>query len=189
MENLNEIIINFINSAGAFGPVFACLLILIESICPVLPLAIFIGINFLSFGNFFGFLISWIFTILGCIFSFIIFRKGFNKKFNLLIKDKNKTYHLMEKFSNISLGSLTVLIAIPFTPAFLINIAAGLSNIDFKKYFVALVIGKISLVYFWGYISTSLLESIKDPIILLRIIFLLILAYLVSKLVNKKFNI
>lgn len=119
----------------------------------------------------------------------MIFRKGFNKKFNILIKDKKRLNTLMEKFSNISLGNLTILMAIPFTPAFLINIGAGLSNMDFKKYFVSLLIGKVSLVYFWGYVSTSLLESIKNPIILLRIGIIVVIAYLLSKLVTKKFNI
>ena len=84
MDNYNEVIINFLHSIGALGPIFACLLILIESILPFLPLAVFIGINFLSFGHLLGFLISWVFTIIGCIMSFMIFRKGFNEKFDII---------------------------------------------------------------------------------------------------------
>lgn len=189
MESYNEVIINFINSLGALGPIFACILILIESIFPFLPLAVFIGINFIVFGHLLGFIISWIFTVLGCIMSFMIFRKGFNKKFNLLIKDRKRVLNLMTRFSNISLGSLTVLISIPFTPAFMINIAAGLSQIDFKKYLTALIIGKVTLVYFWGYISYSLVEAIKNPIVLIKIGILILLMYLISKIITKKFNI
>lgn len=189
MENLNEIIVNFLNQIGILGPIFACLLILVESILPPLPLALFIGINFISFGHFLGFLISWLFTIIGCIMSFMIFRKGFNEKFNILIKDRKRIFNLMERFSNIKLSSLTLLIAIPFAPAFMINIAAGLSNIDFKKYLTALIIGKISLVYFWGFISTSLLESVKNPMILIKVGLFLLGAYIVSKIITKRFNI
>lgn len=189
MENLNSEIVNFLNSIGILGPIFACFLILIESILPFLPLAVFIAINFITFGHLLGFLISWIFTILGCIMSFMIFRKGFNEKFNLLIKDRKSLFNLMERFTNISVGSLTILIAIPFAPAFMINIAAGLSNIDFKKYLISLIIGKISLVYFWGYISTSLLESIKNPMILVKVGIAILVAYILSKIVTKKFNI
>lgn len=189
MESYNEIIINFLNSIGAIGPIFACFLILVESILPFLPLAVFIGINFLTFGHLLGFLISWCFTVIGCIMSFMIFRKGLNEKFNLLIKNRTKILNLMERFSNISLGKLTILIAVPFTPAFMINIAAGLTNMDFKKYFIALLIGKVSLVYFWGYVSVSLIDAIKNPIILLKIGLIILFAYIISKIITKMFNI
>ena len=75
--------------------------------------------------------------------------------------------------------------AMPFTPAFAINIGAGLSEIDAKKFFAALMVGKISMIYFWGFIGKSLLESISDPYTIAQITGMLILAYLVSKVVNK----
>ena len=93
------------------------------------------------------------------------------------------------KISNITLSQLVVLTAIPFTPAFAVNIAAGLSNISFKKYFVGIFLGKISLVYFWGYIGTSLVESLKNPIILVRIFFVVLVMYIISQFVNKKVNL
>lgn len=77
----------------------------------------------------------------------------------------------------------------PFTPAFLINIAAGIARIDTKKYLYALMIGKISLVYFWGYIGVSLIDSLKNPMILIKIVVILVIMYFVSLVVNKKFNL
>ena len=74
----------------------------------------------------------------------------------------------------------------PFTPAFMVNIAAGLVKMDFKKYLIGLIIGKISLVYFWGFIGTSFVDSFKNPIILIKIVILLILSYVVTVLVNIK---
>ena len=91
--------------------------------------------------------------------------------------------------TNLKFEQLTTIIAIPFTPAFLVNIAAGLSNMSYKKFLGALLIGKIFLVYFWGFVGVSLLESIKNPIYLVRVGILLIIAYIVSKIVNKKFNL
>ena len=49
--------------------------------------------------------------------------------------------------TNIDFNTLVVIIAIPFTPAFLVNIAAGLSNIPIKKYIFALLIGKPFMIY------------------------------------------
>ena len=47
------------------------------------------------------------------------------------------------------------------------------------------MIGKIPMVYFWGFIGKSLIESITDPYTLAQIAVMLILAYLASKVANK----
>lgn len=188
IEILNEII-EFIQSSGFFGAVIGSFFIVIESMLPVLPLMVFITINFLIFGNIIGFIISWFFTIIGCLISYNIFKKGFSKKYNKYIKDKETLKKYTKKFNNITLPQLTLLIAIPFTPAFMVNIAAGLINMDFKKYFYSLLIGKIALVYFWGFVGTSFIDSIKNPIILIRICILVGVAYLISYIVDKKLKL
>ena len=179
MDYFNEII-NFIENSGLIGVLVGALLIVFESIIPILPLMIFITINFLAFGNFFGFLISWVFTIIGCVISYFIFKKGLGKKFEVFTENKYK-----KVFKNISLGNLTLLIALPFTPAFLVNIACGLVNMDFKKFFIATIIGKISLVYYCGFVGTSILESFSNPVVLIKIVVLLLFTYILTKIVNK----
>lgn len=189
LHNLDVLIENILISLGAFGPLLACFLIIIESVIPILPLGAFVTLNFLSFGHIIGFIISLICTIIGCMMSFYIFRKGLNSWFNKKIEKRDKVENLMIKFSNISFGSLVAIIAMPFTPAFLVNIAAGLSSMSKKKFFAALCVGKCFMVYFWGYVGTSLLQSLKDPIIILRIIALVTVAYIISKAISKKFKI
>jgi len=193
MENfLNDIynyIINLINSSVTFGPIFACLLIFLESIIPVLPLFVFITIIFVAYGYGFGFIISYILTCMGCFFSFFLWRKLLRKFFQKRIKSIKNLEMIMSKIDTSKLQHLALIMAIPFTPAFLINIAAGLSNINFKKFFVATLIGKISLIAFWGFIGTSLLESLKNPKIIVIIIFMLLGAYLLSRIVNYKLKI
>lgn len=189
IKNLDTNIMNIIYGLGFLGPILACLLIVFESILPILPLGVFITFNFLFFGKFLGFIISWVFTIVGCLISFYIFRKGFHSWFKKKIKNKIKIENLMVNITHLNFQQIVVLIAIPFTPAFLVNVAAGLSNMDEKKFIMALILGKVSLVYFWGYVGTSLLQSFRNPIILLRISFIVIAAYIISKLVNKKLNI
>ena len=82
-----------------------------------------------------------------------------------------------------------MLISIPFTPAFLVNIISGVSKMNIKKFLPALALGKITLVIFWGYVGTTLIESLKDPIQILKVIILLVFAFIFSKLINKYFNI
>lgn len=189
MEELFNQIAIYIGSMGVFGMIINSFIIIIESMLPILPLVVFITLNFVAFGNFWGFILSWISTILGCILSYSIFRYGFGSKFYYLIKNKDKINKYSNVIKNMSLVKLTVLIAIPFTPAFVVNIVAGLLKVDFKKYIVALLIGKISLIYFWAYIGTSFIDSFRDPMIVLKIIILVLIVYVISKLINKLFKI
>ena len=164
-------------------------IIVLESILPILPLAVFIALNMMIFGNIIGFIISWIATILGCILSFFICRRGFSDRLYRRINNKSKTEKLMNTISNIKFTNLVLITAIPFTPAFSINIAAGLSKISYRKFIAAMAIAKLAIVYFWGFIGTTLLESVTDVKIILRIIVLMVIVYLISRLVNKRFNI
>ena len=189
IHSLDVFIEELLLNIGAFGPLLACFLIIVESIIPVLPLSVFVTLNFLAFGHIIGFIISLACTIVGCMLSFYIFRKGVHNWFYKKIKDKEKIEHLVNKFSNISFGSLVAIISMPFTPAFLINIAAGLSNMSKKKFFISICIGKCFMVYFWGYVGTSLIQSIQNTIIILRIIALVTVAYIISRFINKKFKI
>lgn len=189
LVTINNYIDYLIASLGIYGPILGCLLICVESILPFLPLSAFITLNFLAFGNFFGFVISWFFTVVGCMMSFFIFRKKVKKWFDRKTKDKKRIENIMKTINKVNFSQLVVIIAIPFTPAFLVNIAAGLSKISYKKFLCALLIGKIFLVYFWGYIGVSLIQSFSQPIIILRVIILMIVAYFISYFINKKFKL
>ena len=183
---------SFLSSIGIWGAIFSCLLIKVESILPFLPVCVFMTLVFYSFGSILGFIISWIFTCLGCFLSFTLFRSKikdwFERKF---IKNKSgdKIKRLMKRIDNISLSSLAILVAIPFTPASVVNVAAGLSNMSSKKFMTAMLIGKVFMVYFWGYIGTTLLECLTHPIYLVRIAIMLVFAYIISKIINKHFNL
>lgn len=175
---------------GVWGPIVGCFFILIESMVPILPLFVFITLNFLAFGNILGFIISWIFTCIGCFISFLLFRcKVQTWLFKRIKKEGLISEKTIDIITNLKFEQLTTIIAIPFTPAFLVNIAAGLSKMSYKKFLGALLIGKIFLVYFWGFVGVSLIESIKNPIYLVRVGILLAIAYVISKIVSKKFKI
>jgi len=192
---MKEIIDAFVTNSTeiliSLGPIAGVFLIIIESMIPILPLAVFITLNMVSFGSFFGFLISWLSTVIGCMLSFSLFRHFFSDKLYRFIKKKeqDKFASIMKAISNINFSNLVILIAIPFSPAFLINIAAGLSKIKIEKFFLAVVIAKIVMVYFWGYIGTTLLESLTDITVLFKIAFLLVGAFLLSKIVEKKLKV
>lgn len=192
---MKEIVDTFVTNATeiimGIGPIAGILLIILESILPMLPLSVFITLNMVSFGPLFGFLISWISTIIGCMLSFTLFRHFFQKKLYRFIKKKeqDKFAQVMKTISNINFSNLVILIAIPFSPAFFINIAAGVSKVKTEKFFMAVIIGKMVMVYFWGYIGTTLLESLTDITVLFKIAGLLVGAFFLSKIVERKLKV
>ena len=188
IEIFSEYIDTFLTNIGILGPLIGSLLIVVESIFPVLPLFVFITLNFLKFGPLFGFILSWVCTVLGCYLSFLMFRNGIQTKFEEKLRCKNGVDKVMKVIDKMKFESLVSLLAIPFTPAFAVNIAAGLSKMDKTKYLYALVVGKIFLVFFWGFVGTSLVDSIKHPLVLIRIFVIIGVAYIVSRLFSKKLN-
>lgn len=194
MQNIiQEVILklqDFVLNNNIFLSLFVgVFIIVLESIVPILPLALFIALNMIVFGNLFGFIISWIATILGCSLSFFIFRKGVSKWLYKNLDNKPRTKKLMNIVSNISFSKLVIIMAIPFTPAFSINIGAGLSKMSYKKFLLAALIAKISIVYFWGFIGTTFVESITDITVLVKLFIILIVAFILSKIVINKFDV
>ena len=189
-QGIDNFIDTFITNLGVFGPFIGCLGILVESMVPILPLFVFITLNFLAFGNIWGFLISWIFTCLGCLLSFILFRKKVQTWVYKRIHERGLiSKETIDILASLKFEQLVTIIAMPFTPAFLVNIVAGISNMSYKKFICSLLIGKIFLVYFWGFVGVSLVDSIKNPIYLVRVLILLLIAYGFSKIINKKLKI
>ena len=164
------------------------LIIVLESIISILPLAVFIAVNMIAFGTVIGFLLSLFATILGCSLSFFIFKK-LRPHLLLKLKPNSSFRKFMLLVDNVSFSKLVMIMTIPFTPAFSINIAAGLSNMSYKEYFMALLISKSILVYFWGFVGTTLLESFTDITVVIKIAILILIAFIASKIVIKKFDI
>lgn len=188
METLNDIVeyLTLLLQQGGF--LCGILLILLESIIPALPLGVFIALNINAFGLIIGITISWLATCLGCYLSFLFFYFLSNRFIKKETKNKKLT-KIKRKMKTIDFSRLVVIIALPFTPAFLINIACGLVKMNKRKFLLALLIGKIPMVIFWGCIGKSLLESITDIKTIIIISVMVIIVYFISKIVSKKMKI
>ena len=178
----------FITSGGLL---YGFIMIFIESFIPILPLGVFVALNVNSFGAVLGIGISWISTCLGCFLEYTLF-KLLEKKYISSHLNKRYLKRIMrgvDKFKKITFPELVLLITLPFTPAFLINIVSGLARVPKEKFVAAILIGKIFMVTFWGYIGKSLLESVTDLKSIIFIVLALIIAYIISKIVSKKMKI
>ncbi|CDF20315.1 uncharacterized protein BN733_00483 [Clostridium sp. CAG:609] len=182
-------VMNTIDALGVYGPLLGCVFIILESIIPPLPLFVFITLNFVAYGKLVGFIISWICTCIGCFLSYFLVKKFLRNWVLKKIKNVDLLTKWMSYIENLSLSKVTVILAIPFTPAFMVNIAAGICNMDFKKFSIAILISKIFLVYFWGVVGTGLLESLHNPRSIITVIVMMVVAYLVSLIIKKVFKI
>ena len=188
MNIMYNFIINIFNINSFLGIIINCILIVLESIIPPLPLGLFITILCINYGYVIGFIISWVFTIIGCIISYYLFKnlpKNINKK---LINNKYSK-KLLFIIDNLSFPNLVLLISLPITPAFLINIVAGVSNMKVSKFLYSIMFGKISLIVFWGYVGTSLIESLKNPLLLINVGIIMVIMFVISKILNKKLKL
>lgn len=188
MEEFEIVLNDFLLSVGPLGYLISCLLLFLEAIIPILPATIFITILIYKFGPILGFVISYVCSIGGSVLVYNIFKGKLSIKFNNYIekKNKDKLTKIVNRLKNIKFVNLCLIIALPFTPQFLVHISCGLMCIDKKKYLLSLFIGKIFLIIFWGFIGTSLISSLKNPINLVYISLLLFTCYILSKIVSRK---
>ena len=187
VNNIIEFCTNFIYTGDIF---FGMFIVFLESFLPILPLSVFVALNCNAFGFWGGVIISWIGTCIGSILCYLLFRfigrkvhNKFNQKFIKKVGDG------IRKFNKISFTQLVLLYTLPFAPSSLFNTLGGLSDMKVQKFICSLLIGKAFSILFWGYIGISLIESFTDLKSLIFIGIMLVLAYIVSKVVNKKLNI
>lgn len=187
LNQFDQLLNDFLLSLGVLAPIISSILIVLEGTLAFLPLFVFITINVLTLGTPLGLLSSWILTTLGSLICFLIFRNGISK---LLVKRKKKKSKSFTKALNkLKFSQIVLIISIPFIPSFFVNMGAGFSKIPTKKYLYALLIGKMMVVLFWGYVGTNLIDSLKNPISLIKIAILVLIAYIIATIVNKKFNL
>ncbi len=187
-----EVVQTFVNFCTDFiskgGLPFGFILIFLESFLPILPLGVFVALNVNAFGGIVGIVLSWIATCLGCFVSFTFFSFVSEKLLMRVLSEKTlkKIEKSISKFRSISFSNLVLIIALPFTPAFLINIICGIARMSRRKFIVAILIGKVFMLIFWGYVSKSFIESMTDINTIIIISLMLIVAYVISKIVSKK---
>lgn len=189
LKNLNDMLNEFLLNAGIYAPFLSTILVILEGLFAFLPLVVFVTINILTLGPLFGGIISWIGTVIGGYLTFLLCRKGLSNIFQKYIKSKEKISKFMNKIDKLHFNQIVLIISIPFAPSFFINVGAGLSHISMKKYLYALIIGKIFVILFLGYIGTNIIDCLTNPIMIIKVLVLIIVAYIIGQIVNKKFDI
>jgi hypothetical protein len=59
----------------------------------------------------------------------------------------------------------------------------------YKKYFFALLFSKAFIVFFWGYVGSNIIVNITNVKLMIEMFSLIVLLFIASKIVTKKFNL
>lgn len=183
-----EKIMELIKEYRSFGPIPGILLIILEAFLPFLPLFLFVMANASAFGLWFGFLFSWLGATVGALIVFLLVRKFGQKKLLAVLKRHPKVQKLMLWVEKHGFGPLFILLCFPFTPSAVVNIVAGLSKISMAQYMLAVVAGKMVMIFtisFVGYDIKSLLTQPFRTAIVGVVIFIL---WYVGKRIEIKMN-
>lgn len=179
--------INFLQSNGVF---LGVVLIYLEALIPMLPISVFITLNISSFGFIIGFILSWIASVFGSYTCYIISKKVAKCSLFKKLYDHNKKFKIwIKKIDSIPFSNLVVIISLPFAPSFIINISSGIAGIEEKKFLFSIMLGKVAIIFFWGFVGTSIIKSISDFNTIVIVFVMVIVAYFLSKFISEKSDI
>ncbi|GLI84314.1 hypothetical protein AF331_08285 [Rossellomorea marisflavi] len=183
-----ENIMDLIQQYRSFGPVPGILLPLLEAFLPFLPLFVFVLANANAFGLWFGFLFSWIGASAGALLVFMLVRRyGEARVFRFLKKNKQAA-RLTHWVDRHGFGPLFILLCFPFTPSALVNVVAGLSRISIAQYMLAVITGKMVMIFTISFIGYDIVSLVKQPIRTVIVGAIIFLLWFVGKRIEAHLN-
>ncbi|MCA1059566.1 TVP38/TMEM64 family protein [Rossellomorea aquimaris] len=189
LENMMDLIQQY----RSFGPIPGILLPLLEAFLPFLPLVVFVTANANAFGLWWGFLFSWIGATLGALIVFLLVRRyGETRVFRFLRKNR-QVNRLTKWVDRHGFGPLFILLCFPFTPSALVNVVAGMSSISIAQYMLAVVTGKMVMIFTISFIGYDIISLVKQPIRTVIVVAIIFVLWFIGKRIeihlNKKMEI
>lgn len=185
MEN----ILMLLKEYAALGPLPGILLPMVESLIPIFPLVLFVMANAAAFGLWKGFIISWIGATLGALTVFFIVRKLGRQKFFRFLTKHEKVRKLMNWVERHGFGFIFLMLCFPFTPSSLINVVAGLSRVSKHQFILAVLLGKLVMIFTISFIGYDIRSLIQQPQKTILVALLMFLLWYVGKKIERRIHI
>ncbi|MBG9443249.1 MULTISPECIES: TVP38/TMEM64 family protein [Bacillales] len=183
-----ENIMDLIREYRSFGPLPGILLPMLEAFLPFLPLFLFVMANASAFGLWLGFLYSWVGAVAGALIVFLLVRKYGQKRILRFLKKNKQVQKLMKWVEKHGFGPLFILLCFPFTPSAVVNIVAGLSNISIAQYMLAVLTGKIVMIFTISFVGYDIRSLITQPIRTAIVALVIFILWYVGKIIEIKMN-
>ncbi|WP_210364636.1 TVP38/TMEM64 family protein [Bacillus sp. REN3] len=183
-----ENIMDLLSEYRSFGPIPGILLPMLEAFLPFLPLFLFVMANANAFGLWFGFLFSWIGAVAGALLVFWIFRKYGQARVLRIIHRHPKVQKGMNWIERRGFGPLFLILCFPFTPSALVNIVSGLSNISMAQYMLAVVAGKMVMIFTISFVGYDIRSLVTNPSRTAVVLVIIAVLWYVGKRIEVKMN-
>ncbi|OQP06950.1 hypothetical protein B1690_06490 [Geobacillus sp. 46C-IIa] len=173
-------------SFGVFPGIAATLL---ESFFPILPMVVFVMANAAAFGLWKGFFISWLGASLGSLIVFWLTRRIGQQRFFRFVRRHQKVRRFMHWIERHGFGPLFLLYCFPFTPSALVNIVAGLSGISRQQFVLAVLLGKMIMIFTISFIGYDIVALVRQPLRTAGIAAVVLLLWYAGKRVEARFSL
>lgn len=184
MENVMDLIGEY----RSFGPLPGILLPMLEAFLPFLPLVLFIMANASAFGLWLGFLYSWIGACAGALIVFLIIRKYGQKRVLAFLQKHAKVRQSMIWIERHGFGPLFLLLCFPFTPSAIVNLVAGLSKVSIAQYMLAVLTGKMVMIFTISFVGYDLQALITNPVRTAIVLVVIFILWYVGKRIEVRLN-
>lgn len=178
-----------LESYSQFGPLLGIVLPLLEAFLPFLPLLVIVAANANIFGLWFGFLFSWIGVSIGAMCVFWISRKlGRNVKASIerRFPRSERFFHWVDQKG---FTPLFLLACFPFSPSSIINIVSGISNVPFRTFFIATLLGKAVMILSISLLSFDIGSFREEPWRIFLTIAVIIIMWFGGKRLEARYHV
>lgn len=179
---------SFLDQYRSFGPLPGIALTFLKSFVPPLPTIVIVGVNAAVYGLWLGFLYSWIGMILGCLTTFLIFRRIGEHPYARKWENKPRVQKSMRWIRRNAFSYVFLLSLFPVGPFVVINIAAALARMPLRSFLIAILFGKAVMVLSVSYIGHDLGRFIREPLELVYVVLFVAASFVVSKKLEAKFT-
>jgi uncharacterized membrane protein YdjX (TVP38/TMEM64 family) len=184
-----ENIMGLIQEYRALGPLPGIFLPMLEAFLPFLPLFLFVMANASAFGLWGGFLFSWIGACVGALLVFLFVRKFGQKRIFSFLQKHPKVQKLMRWVEEHGFGPLFILLCFPFPPSAIVNIVAGLSKMSIAQYMLAVLTGKMVMIFTISFIGYDIRSLITQPLRTGIVLGVIVILWYVGKRIEAKLTI
>ncbi|MGG1519203.1 TVP38/TMEM64 family protein [Paenibacillus oryzisoli] len=171
----------------SLGPLPGLLIPFMKSFIPPLPTLVIISVNAAVYGLWLGFLYSWIGLVCGCLLTFIIVKKVAGHPYLVRWSQKPKVQKSLTWARRQAFNYVFILSLFPLGPFVVINMAAGLVQMRFRSFLLAVATGKAVMVLSVCFIGYDLKRFIANPFELLYVVLFIAVTMVIMKRVERRF--
>ncbi|PGL67062.1 VTT domain-containing protein [Bacillus sp. AFS055030] len=175
---------HFLNTYKDYAALLSILINVLISIVGIIPAWFLTAINIKLFGFAGGFFVSFIGELIGTFVSFMLYRKGLQKRFISQSTKFKALNRLLSLEGKEAFYGVLLLRFIPFIPSSLITLFAAFGKITWSSFMLASLIGKLPVILFESYSVNQVLEFTLFGKVILGLLIIGLLIYFYRKRLN-----